>query len=382
MFITSDRCPVCYQKWGDGKVCPSCGGQAEIYYERDLPLPESIDAERLQGVIEAARIRLAKYPDDGNARYVLGLNYVHLGLLPEGITEIKKAADLLPEKVQIRYEAAALSAMVGIFNNEVLDEVNKVLARQPDFKQALYLKGVIQEELGNIPLAVRAWQQAYNLDQDYKPATFRLSHFTERERPYLKTPTILRSLSVAANVDENTRALLKQLSAPLPSSPPPLGKTSMRLLHSISLDTARRMRKIHTREVQAYQNDLSRRDLAWEELESDIIAVSDVCIVSYELRQRQPTPRKSGVRMLTVAERSAILEDAIQRYQKGGFHLVSRTDTSAQLYRPKQFSCCLAIILVFLVIGIILYLIYYLTKKDDSVFLEVDEYGALRTTHT
>ena len=75
---------------------------------------------------------------------------MHLGLLTEGISEIRKAADLLPEKVQIRYEAAALSAMNGIFNDQVLSEVNKVLARQPDFKQALYLKGVIQAELGNI----------------------------------------------------------------------------------------------------------------------------------------------------------------------------------------------------------------------------------------
>ena len=188
----------------------------------------------------------------------------------------------------------------------------------------------------NIPLAVRAWQQAYKLDQGYEPAALKLIQFTARERPYLEEPTNLHSLIGAVDVDENTRVLLKQLSAPPPSSPPPPGETSMRLLQSISGDTARRMRKIHTREVQAYKNDLGQREAAWKELKSDIVAYSDICVASYEVRQREPAPQKSGVRMLTIAERSAILEDAVQRYQKSGFRLVSRTDTTAQLYRPKS----------------------------------------------
>ena len=77
-------------------------------------------------------------------------------------------------------------------------------------------------------------------------------------------------------------------------------------------------------------------------------------------------------------ERRAILQREINSYIRRGFRVVSQTDTTAQLVKPKHFSLFWAIILTFLIVGIILYLLYYLTKRDEVVYLEVDEQGRMK----
>ena len=146
MFIIPGRCPTCYAHWGNSEYCIACGCLAEIYYERELPPKERINAVRVQGIINAARGRLTQYANDGMAHYVLGLSYIHLNLIEEGLDELRKAADILPEKVGIRYEASAISVRHGLKSEEVLNQLNVVLSRQPDFKQALYLRGVVLEQ--------------------------------------------------------------------------------------------------------------------------------------------------------------------------------------------------------------------------------------------
>jgi hypothetical protein len=58
--------------------------------------------------------------------------------------------------------------------------------------------------------------------------------------------------------------------------------------------------------------------------------------------------------------------------------LQSRTDTTAHLVKPKKFSFLLAALgLLFWGIGLLLYLLYYWSKKDQSVFIQVDPQGRL-----
>ena len=79
-----------------------------------------------------------------------------------------------------------------------------------------------------------------------------------------------------------------------------------------------------------------------------------------------------------IESRRAALQARINHYLSQGYRVVSQTDTTAQLVRPKSFSCLIAALsFLLLVVGFILYLIYYASKKDDTVYLSVDEYGSV-----
>lgn len=66
------------------------------------------------------------------------------------------------------------------------------------------------------------------------------------------------------------------------------------------------------------------------------------------------------------------LATEIQKYIRQGYRVVNQTNTTAQLVRPKQFSCLIATLSAFLVgIGLIFYLFWYASKKDDTVYLQV-----------
>lgn len=68
-----------------------------------------------------------------------------------------------------------------------------------------------------------------------------------------------------------------------------------------------------------------------------------------------------------------LLAQEIQRYVKQGYRVVSQTETTAQLVRPKKFSCLLATLLTILTAGIFLlfYIFYYAAKSDETIYLAV-----------
>ena len=82
---------------------------------------------------------------------------------------------------------------------------------------------------------------------------------------------------------------------------------------------------------------------------------------------------------LSIEERRAILDREIKRYVKRGFRVISRTDTTAQLVKPKKFSFFWAFIwFLVLIVGFVIYLLYYVSKKDETIYLEVDERGRIK----
>ena len=85
----------------------------------------------------------------------------------------------------------------------------------------------------------------------------------------------------------------------------------------------------------------------------------------------------SEQKTLTTDERRAILDREVQRYVKQGFRVVSRTDMTAQLVKPKSFGC-LWVILALFTLG--LALIVYIAKKDETVYLEVTPAGRVKRT--
>ena len=90
-----------------------------------------------------------------------------------------------------------------------------------------------------------------------------------------------------------------------------------------------------------------------------------------------PTPAQP----LTLEARTAILDREIARYVKRGFRLVTRTPTTAQLLKPKHFSFLWATFwLLCLVVGLLVYLFYYWSRRDQTIYLEVDPTGRIRKT--
>jgi len=75
----------------------------------------------------------------------------------------------------------------------------------------------------------------------------------------------------------------------------------------------------------------------------------------------------------------AVLQEEINRLVHKGYRVLSQTDRSAQLVKPKKFSFWWALVwfLVFGV-GLVVYLIYYAGKKDPQVYLTVDAGGRLQ----
>ena len=86
---------------------------------------------------------------------------------------------------------------------------------------------------------------------------------------------------------------------------------------------------------------------------------------------------------LSLDERSAILDAEVMKYARRGYEVRSRTQTAAQLVRPKKFSFIWAL-LWFLVfgVGILVYVLYYLGKSDQTVYLQVDERGKVVSPNT
>lgn len=84
---------------------------------------------------------------------------------------------------------------------------------------------------------------------------------------------------------------------------------------------------------------------------------------------------------LSLEERRAVLDREVARYVKRGFRVESRTDTTAQLVKPKKFSLFWAVVwFLCAVFPFIVYLLWYAAKRDEQVYLQVDERGRVERT--
>jgi hypothetical protein len=85
-----------------------------------------------------------------------------------------------------------------------------------------------------------------------------------------------------------------------------------------------------------------------------------------------------AVRTVSVGDPRAF-ETAIADYSARGFLLVSKTETSALLRKPKQFNVLLAILGALLcLVGFLVYVIYYAAQQDEVVEVRlVDRQAAL-----
>jgi hypothetical protein len=74
----------------------------------------------------------------------------------------------------------------------------------------------------------------------------------------------------------------------------------------------------------------------------------------------------------------AILDREVMRQIKRGYNVQMRTDTTAQLVKPKQLNF-LAALLWFLIagVGLVVYLLFHWGQREKSVYIEVDPAGKI-----
>ena len=86
---------------------------------------------------------------------------------------------------------------------------------------------------------------------------------------------------------------------------------------------------------------------------------------------------------LSGEQRAAVLAEELQRLIWQGYQVISQTDDSAQLLKPKKFRVGLGLVL-FLVtfgIGLIVYAAYFfLIQKDEHAQVHVDALGQISAT--
>lgn len=84
---------------------------------------------------------------------------------------------------------------------------------------------------------------------------------------------------------------------------------------------------------------------------------------------------------ISEAERGEILAAEVAKYARRGYRVGHQTATTAQLIKPKEFDIAVAVLsLLFFGIGIIIYLLYFMAKKDETVFIEVLSDGRVSTS--
>ena len=84
----------------------------------------------------------------------------------------------------------------------------------------------------------------------------------------------------------------------------------------------------------------------------------------------------TGTNELSLSQRQAILQGQIGVYVGRGYRVVSQTETTAQLVKPKVFSCFWAIVWFLLaVFPFIVYIILYAAKRDNQIYIQVQPDG-------
>lgn len=96
-----------------------------------------------------------------------------------------------------------------------------------------------------------------------------------------------------------------------------------------------------------------------------------------EFRTRPRLHSDRTVATMDIQQRRDILGREIATYVKRGFFVQSQTDTTAQLVKAKRFSFLWALFWLVLGIGIglILYIFWHISRRDQSVYLTVDDAG-------
>jgi hypothetical protein len=84
-------------------------------------------------------------------------------------------------------------------------------------------------------------------------------------------------------------------------------------------------------------------------------------------------PSAESIALMQATQQRA-LQDRVNKYIRDGYRVVSQSPTTAQLVRPKKFS--LFFFLLWLIVGLgfgaLVYIGWYMAKRDEQIYLVVD----------
>ena len=83
---------------------------------------------------------------------------------------------------------------------------------------------------------------------------------------------------------------------------------------------------------------------------------------------------------LQARNRKEILVDCMIDYVRQGYEVTNATEFTVFMKRDRRFSCLWASILTISGIGLLLYILYYWSKRDNFIAIYVDEYGNVTVT--
>lgn len=263
MLINPPACPICGNEVNQNSVrCPSC--RCTVQFTPDPPTFSrgEIVESLVQPIIDRHRAQLATNQHDGIAHYILGLCYLNYALRDQGIAELQRAADLLPEKHAILFELAVLLGTSGTYARAV-EQLAIALQMAPERRdyQFLhhYLHGAAAQAGHQVRTAVTSWTAAYQLAPEYGPAVRALTEFIAAHQAKLTQP-IARAVKSLESADlEGLRILnsdpaVQQTKLPqAPRKPGDPGKISMSLLRKLAPARAVAIEHMHSERVMAFE---------------------------------------------------------------------------------------------------------------------------------
>jgi len=137
--------------------------QAEAQYaeqDQETPAPTKARADML-ALTDKVKERLAKKPDDARGWDVLARSLKSLEIYDESWRAFEKVAELEPEATTASLYADMTEAMFmaagGYVSPEAEDTVDKALAKDPGYHQALFFKSIAFAQRGEMEPAIEGW---------------------------------------------------------------------------------------------------------------------------------------------------------------------------------------------------------------------------------
>ncbi len=97
----------------------------------------------------------------------------------------------------------------------------------------------------------------------------------------------------------------------------------------------------------------------------------------------KPVMEASPASPISPQKRKQILQATIQGYLNQGYRVVSQTDATAQLVKPKSFSLFWGCLFTIFVLPLLVYIAWYLlVERDEQAYIHVDDFGRVRVTRS
>ena len=96
---------------------------------------------------------------------------------------------------------------------------------------------------------------------------------------------------------------------------------------------------------------------------------------------QQPSAQSEVTTAISTQDRRKVLQAEIRRRVSNGYRVISQTDSTAQLTKPRKFSLFWGVVLGLTFFGLVLYLLWYVSRaKETAIYIEVDDDGRVVVT--